>query len=514
MNSIKFFDTTLRDGEQAPGYSMNVADKLEFAKQLERLGVDVIEAGFAISSDEDFESIRSIAQTIKNASVCSLSRLVKGDIDRSAQAIKDAARPRIHTFIATSDIHMQHKLKMSPNQVLTRVEELVRYAKGQCDDIEFSAEDATRSDWDFLVQVYNTAIASGATVLNVPDTVGYTTPNEMYDLITYLRGKVKGIDKVDISVHCHNDLGMAVANTLAAVRAGATQVEGAINGIGERAGNASLEEVAMALHTRKSYFGVETGINTRQIYRTSKMLSTITGVAINPSKPIVGANAFAHESGIHQHGVLNERLTYEIMSPESVGVYQNKMVLGKHSGKHAFEDRLSELGFTLTPEQLEKVFVDFKKLTDKKRVISDRDIEALVGSEKVQVAETFTLESFTVQSGTQTTATSSVRLAKGDEVCEDAALGTGPIDAAFKAVDRITGAESELVNYTIQSVTEGEDALGEVVVKLKAASGEIVTGRGLSTDIIEASIKAYVNGINKVLETGLEPQPRLEEYTV
>ncbi len=514
MNRIKIFDTTLRDGEQAPGYSMNIAEKLELARQLERLGVDMIEAGFAISSDEDFESIRTITEAMKTTGVCSLARLVKGDIDRAAQAIEGAAHPRIHTFIATSDIHMKHKLKMSPNQVLARVEELVRYAKSYCDDIEFSAEDASRSDWEFLARVYSTAIASGATVINVPDTVGYTTPSEMYDLITYLRGKVQGIDKVDISVHCHNDLGMAVANTMAAVRAGATQIECTVNGIGERAGNASLEEVVMALNTRKSYFKAETAINTRQIYRTSKLLSTITGVPVHPSKPVVGANAFAHESGIHQHGVLNERLTYEIMSPESVGVYQNKMVLGKHSGKHAFEDRLNELGFNLSPKHLERAFADFKKLTDKKRVISDRDIEALVGSEKVQVAESFALESFTVQSGTQTTSTSSVRLSKGGEVCEDAALGTGPIDAAFKAVDRITGTRSELMNYTIQSVTEGEDALGEVVVKLKAASGEIVTGRGLSTDIIEASIKAYVNGINKALETSLEVQPKLREYTI
>ena len=514
MTRIKIFDTTLRDGEQAPGYSMNIAEKLEMARQLERLGVDMLEAGFAISSDEDFESIRTIAETMKTTGVCSLSRLVKADIDRSAQAIRGAVHPRIHTFIATSDIHMKHKLKMTPNQVLARVQELVRYAKNLCDDIEFSAEDASRSDWDFLAEVYSTAIASGANVINVPDTVGYTTPSEMYDLIAYLKSKVRGIDKVDISVHCHNDLGMAVANTMAAVRAGATQIECTVNGIGERAGNASLEEVAMALNTRKSFFNAETGINTRQIYRTSKLLSTITGVPINPSKPIVGANAFAHESGIHQHGVLNERLTYEIISPESVGIYQNKMVLGKHSGKHALEDRLNELGFNLTPEHLERVFVDFKKLTDKKRVISDRDIEALVGSEKIEVAETFVLESFTVASGTQTTSTSSVRLSKGDAICEDAALGTGPIDAAFKAVDRITGAQSELVNYTIQSVTEGEDALGEVVVKLKAPSGEIVTGRGLSTDIIEASIKAYVNGINKVLESGVEPQKVLEEYAV
>jgi 2-isopropylmalate synthase len=499
--TLKIFDTTLRDGEQAPGYSMNISEKLELARQLEQLGVDVIEAGFAISSPEDFESIRAISKAMKKTAVCSLSRLVKGDIDRSFEAVKEAVHPRIHTFIATSDIHMKHKLRMSRDAVLRQVKEMVGYTKSLCEDVEFSAEDAIRSDREFLAEVFSVAIKSGATVINVPDTVGYTTPNEIYDLICYLRNTVAGIDKVDVSMHCHNDLGLAVANTLAGVMAGATQIECTINGIGERAGNAALEEIVMALATRKDYFGKETNIDTHQIYRTSKLLSTITGVPIHPSKPIVGVNAFAHESGIHQHGVMNEKTTYEIMSPESVGVYQNKMVLGKHSGKHAFEERLKELGYSLTPEELDKMFVNFKKLTDKKKDISDRDIEALIGIDQIQDAEVFTLDSFSIQSCTSFAATSAVRLIKKDEVFEDAAMGDGPIDAAFKAIDRITGCGAQLVNYTIQSVTEGEDALGEVVVKLSTDDGISVTGRGLSTDIIEASIKAYINGINKIFST-------------
>lgn len=496
---IKILDTTLRDGEQAPGYSMNQAEKVELARQLETLGVDVIEAGFAISSVEDFESVRAVAKIIKNATVCSLSRLVRGDIDRSYEALKDAAHPRIHVFIATSDIHLEHKLKMSKTEVLEKVRELVRYTKTLCDDVEFSAEDASRSDWAFLTEVLTIAIENGANVINVPDTVGYSTPEEMYNLISYLKKNVKGIDQVDLAVHCHNDLGLGVANTLAALKAGVTQIECTINGIGERAGNAALEEIIMAINTRKDCYEYETGINTRQLYRSSRMLSTITGVAINPSKPIVGANAFAHEAGIHQHGIMNNPMTYEIMSPESIGIYQSKMVLGKHSGKHAFESRLNELGYSLSPEDLERVFVDFKKLTDRKKSINDKDIEALVGFEKLRDVEIYTLESFSVQSGSAILATSAVKLSKSGEIFMDAALGSGPIDAAFKAIERITQSHSELINYTIQSVTEGEDALGEVVVKLKADNHDVVTGRGLSTDIIEASIKAYLNGVNKIL---------------
>lgn len=500
MNSvIHIFDTTLRDGEQAPGYSMNAAEKMEMAKQLDLLGVDVIEAGFAVSSNEDFESIRSIARTVKNATICSLARLVKGDIDRAYEAVRKAPKHRIHTFIATSDIHLKHKLNMTKEEVLKRVKETVAYAAGLCPDIEFSAEDALRSDRDFLVQVFQTAIEQGATVINVPDTVGYTTPEEMFSLIQYLKQQVPGINNVTLSVHCHNDLGLAVSNTMAAILAGATQVECTINGIGERSGNAALEEIVMALNTRKDFFNHSTRINTKQIYRTCKLLSTITGIPISPNKPIVGANAFAHESGIHQHGVMNERSTYEIISPESVGIYQNKMVLGKHSGKHAFEERLIELGYNFTPEDLEKHFQNFKKMTERKTTISDRDLEALVGLAQIQNGSTYNLERFSVQSGTGFSATSAVALSRDGQIYEDAALGEGPIDAAFKAIDRITQAGVKLINYTIQSVTEGEDALGEVVAKLAGPNGQTVTGRGLSTDIIEASLKAYLNGINKIV---------------
>jgi len=498
-NKIKIFDTTLRDGEQAPGYSMNMAEKLEMAKQLDMLGVDVIEAGFAVSSDEDFEAIHAIAQTVKNATVCSLARLIKNDIDRAFAAIRPANKQRIHTFIATSDLHLQYKLKMSKDEVLRRVREIVAYAASLGPEIEFSAEDATRSDWDFLVAVFQTAIDQGAEIINVPDTVGYTTPEEMFNLIQYLKKNIKGIENVTISVHCHNDLGLAVSNTLAAIRAGATQAECTINGIGERSGNAALEEIVMAINTRKDFFRYSTAINTKQIYRSCKLLSTITGVPISPNKPIVGANAFAHESGIHQHGVINNRATYEIISPESVGIYQNKMVLGKHSGKHAFEERLNELGYSFTPEELDKHFADFKKLAERKNVISDRDLEALVGFGQIQNGSLYTLERFCVQSGTNFSATAAVALKKQDQIFEDAALGDGPIDAAFKAIDRITESGAKLINYTIQSVTEGEDALGEVVAKLAAPGGQTVTGRGLSTDIIEASIKAYLNGVNKIL---------------
>lgn len=496
---IKIFDTTLRDGEQAPGYSMNIAEKLEFAKQLEILGVDMIEAGFAISSNEDFESLKAVSETLKKAGVCSLSRLVKKDIDRSWEAVKNAAHGRIHTFIATSDVHMKYKLKMSKDEVLRSVGEVIRYASGLCDDVQFSAEDALRSDPAFLAEVFTIAIANGAKVVNMPDTVGYTTPSEIANLVAYLKSHVRGIEKAELAVHCHNDLGLAVSNTVAGVLAGASQVECTVSGIGERAGNAALEEIVMTLNTRRDFFKIQTNINTRQLYRTCKLLSTITGIPINPNKPIVGANAFAHESGIHQHGVMSEKSTYEIMSPESVGIYRSKMVLGKHSGKHAFEERLQELGYSLSASELNKLFVDFKNLTDKKRNISDRDLEALVGFEQIRDTETFKLESFSVQSGTGFSATSAVRLSKNGETFEDASPGDGPIDAAFKAVDRITSAGARLVNYTIQSVTEGEDALGEVVAKLEDANGVSVTGRGLSTDIIEASIKAYLNGVNKLL---------------
>lgn len=497
---IKIFDTTLRDGEQSPGCSMDLSEKLEMARQLEKLNVDVIEAGFAIASPGDMESIAAIAREMKNTVVCSLARALPKDIDAAYEAVKNAVAPRIHTFIATSPVHMQYKLRMTQEQVLERTAKMVAYAKKYLGDVEFSAEDACRSDLDFLVKVFETAIENGATTINIPDTVGYITPSEMFDIITYIKNNTMGIEKVDLSVHCHNDLGMAVANSLSAVRAGATQVECTINGIGERAGNASLEEIVMAIATRGGFLEAETRVETRQIYRTSKLLQSIIGIQVPPNKAIVGANAFAHEAGIHQHGVLAERSTYEIMTPESIGIPQNLMVLGKHSGKHAFETRLKDLGYDVTPERLNVLFEHFKMVADKKKVISDRDIEAIIGGRSMgEVPEHYTLDSFVINSGNIISATARITLKAGDEKLENVACGDGPVDAAFKAINMITGKDYKLEDYSLRAVTEGEDALGEAVVKISCC-GETVTGRGVSTDVIEASIKAYLNGVNKCLQ--------------
>ena len=382
---IKIFDTTLRDGEQSPGCTMNLKEKVVLAKQLEALNVDIMEAGFAIASEGDFESVKTIAQTIKNCSVASLARALEKDIDRAWEALQYAEHPRIHTFLATSDIHLEHKLKMSREEVLEKAYHAVKYAKGYCNDIEFSAEDASRTDLDYLSQVVETVIKAGATTVNIPDTVGYTTPNEHYKMISYLKENVRGIDNIDISVHCHNDLGLGVANSLAAIEAGATQIECTVNGIGERAGNAALEEIVMALNTRKDQFGAITRINTKEIMRTSNLLSSITGVNVQPNKAIVGENAFAHESGIHQHGMLAERSTYEIMTPDSIGLSTNKMVLGKHSGRHAFADRLKTLGYDLDKEDLDFAFKEFKNLVDKKKNVYDKDLEAIVTKKSISV---------------------------------------------------------------------------------------------------------------------------------
>ena len=497
---IRIFDTTLRDGEQSPGCSMNLSEKIEVARQLETLGVDIIEAGFAIASPGDAAAISAIAHTIKDSTVCSLARAVEKDIDAAYGAIKDAVDPRIHTFIATSPVHMQYKLKMTPEQVLDSVRHHVTYTKKYLDNVEFSAEDATRSDWDFLCRVVDVAIKSGATTINIPDTVGYTTPDEYFDFITSLRNACPALDKVDISVHCHNDLGMGVANSLAGIEAGIGQVECTINGIGERAGNAAMEEIVMALKTRKDYFDVDTKIDTTQIYRSSRMIQTITGVPVAPTKPIIGANAFAHESGIHQHGVLNEASTYEIMTPESVGVPKNAIVLGKHSGRHAFEERLKDLGYTLTQEKLDKAFTKFKALADKKKTIKDRDLEALIGVVPVSGPERFTLDSYVINSGNTITSTALIKLSKSGEIFEQVAASDGPINASYKALDMIVGHDIELCDYSLKALTEGEDAQCEAVVKLCIdGAADTVTGRGVSTDIVEASIKAYINGINKFL---------------
>lgn len=495
---IKILDTTLRDGEQSPGCSMNLQEKLEVAKQLERLKVDVIEAGFAIASPGDFAAVKMVAENIKNCIISSLARALPGDIDRAYEAVKYAEAPRIHTFIATSDIHMKYKLKATKDEVLQRAIEMVKYAKKYCNDVEFSAEDASRSELEFLYQVFEEVIKAGATVINVPDTVGYTTPDEFYNLIQNIKKNVTNIDKVDISVHCHNDLGLGVANTLAAARAGANQLECTINGLGERAGNAALEEIVMTLNTRKDIYDMVTKIDTTEIYPSSRLVSKLTGMKIQHNKAIVGENAFAHESGIHQHGVLAHKSTYEIMTPESVGLTTNKLVLGKHSGSHAFQERLKSLGYHLEKDTLNKLFQEFKVLADKKKLVYDKDLEALVEEKTMTIKEFYKLNQFVINSGNTITSTATVRLVKDGDEIEEVATGHGPVDAAFKAIDRIVGNGFTLEDYSLNSVTEGEDAQGEAVVKIKLEE-YIYNGRGVSTDVIEASIKAYVNAINKML---------------
>ena len=495
---LMVFDTTLRDGEQSPGCSMNLKEKLEVARQLEKLRVDVIEAGFAISSPGDFESVKAVAQTIKNARVASLARTVPEDIDRAYEAVRHAEAPRIHTFIATSDIHMEHKLKASREEVLERAVAMVKYAKNYLSDVQFSAEDATRSQPEFLYRIFEAVIQAGATVINVPDTVGYTTPEEFYDMITGIRNNVPSIDKAVIAVHCHNDLGMAVANTLSAVRAGATQVECTLNGIGERAGNAAMEEIVMALHTRADQYGIETNIETTQIYPASRLLSRVTGMKVQRNKAVVGDNAFAHEAGIHQHGVMANKSTYEIMTPESIGLATNQLVLGKHSGHHAFQQRLKDLGYQLEKEIVEQLFKDFKILADKKKTVYDRDLEAMVQEKTMKMEEHYRLKQFVLNCGNLMTSTATVRLENGNGEKEEVAIGNGPIYAAFEAIDKMVGMDFQLEDYSLQAITEGEDAQGEARVEIRSQN-QRYHGSGISTDIIEASIKAYLDAINRMM---------------
>ena len=499
-NVVRIFDTTLRDGEQSPGCSMNLAEKIEVARQLERLGVDIMEAGFAIASPGDFASVKAIANTIKNSTVASLARALPKDIDAAAEALKNAKYPRIHTFLATSDIHMQYKLKKTPEEVLETACEMVKYAKRFCSDIEFSAEDASRSNPAFLYQVFEAVIKAGATTINVPDTVGYTSPEEFAALIKGIKENVPSIDKAIISVHCHNDLGLAVANSLAAIKAGARQVECTINGIGERAGNAALEEVVMNLNTRRDLYGIDCGIQTKEIYKSSKLLSSITGVRVQPNKAIVGENAFAHESGIHQHGMLANKETYEIMTPESIGLTENKLVLGKHSGRHAFEDKLKSMGYDLDEAALITAFEDFKVLADKKKDVTDRDIEALICRKVVQIPEAYKLERFVINAGNTITTTSSMRLlTKTGHVLEEVVSSyDGPIDASYKAIDKLVGRKFILEDFVINSVTGGTDAQGEVNVKIRN-NDRVYNGHGVSMDIVEASILAYISAINNML---------------
>jgi len=494
---IRIFDTTLRDGEQSPGCSMSLTEKHEVGRQLEKLNVDVIEAGFAAASKGDFEAIRAIARDIKSCTVAALARTKPADIETAWRALKDAAQPRIHTFIATSPVHMHHKLRLSPEEVLEIAEKAVKYARKLCPEVEFSAEDATRSDTEFLCRVYEKVIKAGATIINVPDTVGYTTPEEFYRLITHIREHVSGSHKIEISAHCHNDLGIAVANSLAALRAGAGQVECTINGIGERAGNASLEEIVMALHTRKDLFRLGCRVDTRQIFRTSKLVSSLTGIQVPPNKAVVGANAFAHEAGIHQHGVLQEKNTYEIMTPESIGLRENRIVLGKHSGRHAFEARVKELGYSLSKEEMITTFSRFKDLADKKKQILDWDIEAMILEEYSSLPEFFHLERFIINSGSTISATANIKMSCNGEPREEVANGDGPMEAAFRAIEKIVGEKFKLDDFSLHSVTSGKDAQGEVSLKLRWKD-RVVSGRGLSTDILEAGIIAYVNAVNRL----------------
>ncbi|GHV77722.1 2-isopropylmalate synthase [Spirochaetia bacterium] len=493
---VKIFDTTLRDGEQSPGCSMNIQEKLEVARRLEKLGVDIIEAGFPASSPGDLESVKSIAGVVKDCTVAGLCRALEKDIDASREALTPAADPRVHIFLATSPIHMEYKLKMTANQVLEQAVASVKYAKRFCSNIEFSAEDAFRSDPDFVCKVFGAVIAAGATTVNFPDTVGYALPDEFGSRVRYIREHTPGMEKADLSVHCHNDLGLAVANSLAAIENGATQAECTINGIGERAGNASLEEIVMTLRVRKDYVNADTRIDATQIYTASRMISQVTGVKVQPNKAIVGENAFAHEAGIHQHGVMANRETYEIMTPESIGIPKNRMVLGKHSGRHAFEDRINDLGYTVDAETLERVFAEFKALADKKKVVSDRDIEALVMGVSVAVPETYKLDHWAINTGSALGATAIIKLLhKGGDARKQVAVGDGPVDAMFTAINEIVGRKPELELYEIGAITGGSSSQGESMVKI-AWEGRHWNGRGVSTDVLESSIKAYLSAIN------------------
>jgi 2-isopropylmalate synthase len=484
---------------------MNTMEKLEMARQLARLNVDVIEAGFPISSDEDFEAVREVAKQIGSLPgspiICGLSRVGLADIARCWEAVKYARRPRIHTFVATSDIHLKYKLRKTRAEVLKAAVDAVRHARGYGEDVEFSPEDASRSDFDYMCEVLEAVIDAGARTINIPDTVGYAIPEEWAQRIARIRERVRNSDRAVISVHCHNDLGQAVANSLAAIRAGARQVECAVNGIGERAGNASLEEIVMALRTRRDFFGVETGVRSEEIFRTSRLLSHVTGVHVQPNKAIVGENAFAHEAGIHQDGVLKEKLTYEIMKPEDIGRSSNKLVMGKHSGRHALAARLAELGFDLDEAELGKAFRRFKDLADRKKEIFDDDLISIVKDEMAHGPETYALDYLHVISGTGIIPSATVRLKKEEAVFQDSGVGDGPVDAVLNAMDAITGLKGRLQDYQLRAVTGGKDALGEVSIKVDF-DGTVVTGKGSSTDVIEASARAYVNALNRLAHPG------------
>jgi 2-isopropylmalate synthase len=498
-DQVYIFDTTLRDGEQSPGASMTLNEKIRMAVQLEKLGVDVIEAGFPIASKGEFESVQKIAGALKNVSVAGLARTNKEDIDAVWNSIKDAADPRIHIFIATSDIHLKHKLKKTREEIVDKAVEAVKYARQFTSNVEFSAEDATRSNLDYLCAITRAVIEAGAAVVNLPDTVGYSTPSEITKMFTKVREDVPESEGIILSTHCHNDLGMAVANSLAAIRAGARQVEGTVNGIGERAGNVALEEIVMAIRTREDQLPFYTSIESKEIFRTSTMLATLTGLGIPRNKPIVGKNAFAHESGVHQDGVIKEVLTYEIMTPESVGVSKSSIVLGKHSGRAGLSARCEALGFELSEDELNKVYDRFIDLADKKKEITDEDLVALVEDVLDLVEEVYRLEYLQTTSGNKTEATATMRLRRNDsESILDSNVGDGPVDASYKTIERITGISGRLLEYSVNAVTIGKDAMGEALVKVKFED-DVVGGHGLSTDVVEASAKAYLNALNRWL---------------
>ncbi|MGD0337740.1 MAG: 2-isopropylmalate synthase [Bacteroidota bacterium] len=497
-NRVFIFDTTLRDGEQSPGCSMNFEEKIRMARQLEHLGVDVIEAGFPIASVGDYEAVRYVAKTIESCIIAALCRTLKNDIDRAWDAIQYAKKPRIHTFIAISDIHLYHKLKKTREEVLKDITWAVSYAKSLCNNVEFSCEDASRSDIDFLCQVVSAAVEAGANVVNLPDTVGYALPDEYGAMFKTVQERVPNIDRIVLSSHCHNDLGLAVANSIAAVQNGARQIECTINGIGERAGNASLEEVVMTLKTRKELLKMQANVNTEEIYKSSKLLSSLTGMVVQRNKAIVGANAFAHEAGIHQDGMLKSRMTYEIMTPQSVGIKHSTLILGKHSGRHALKQRYGELGYDLTAEELERVYGVFCTIADQKKEIFDEDLVAILEDRSGTVEELFHLEVIQVSSGTNLRPTATIELRQGRQKFVDSATGDGPVDAAYKAIERITGIIGKLTEYTIKSVSLGHDAIGEVFVRVEF-DGVFFNGRAISTDVVTGSVKAYLEALNRAL---------------
>jgi len=502
MDKVIIFDTTLRDGEQAAGGTLNVQEKLEIARQLERLRVDIIEAGFPISSPGDFEAVGLIAKEVRTPVICALARAHPDDIDRAWEAVKEAAHPRLHVFLSASDIHLLHQLKKSREEILETSREMVVRAKRYTDDIEFSPMDASRTEPEYIYQILEAVIDAGATTVNIPDTVGYAIPQEFGRLLEGIFQSVPNIGRAVVSVHCHNDLGLAVANSLESIKRGARQVECTINGIGERAGNASLEEIVMAIKTRNDFFGMTTNVDTRQIYRSSRLVSELTGFTVQPNKAIVGANAFRHESGIHQDGVIKMPITYEIMDPRTVGIPASSLVLGKLSGRHAFKERLAELGYSLGEEDLKRAFSTFKELADKKKGITDRDIESLVAEERRTVSEAYHLDRVQVSCGDRGIPTAAVKLTAPDgQVLADAALGTGPVDAVYKAINRIVNVPNVLVEFSVKSITEGIDAIGEVLVRIESG-GVTYTGRGADTDIIVASAKAYMNALNRLLSAG------------